>query len=230
MQPASNGLCARGPRWSGGLQRFTPSALLLSNIIAGDRDSSLDPGDPSDVLPSNDSRTVASAYAELNAPVSDTVELQAALRFDDYEEVGSTFNPKFGMRWQPREDLIFRASAGTGFRAPSLNDLHRPTVFGVTSSLITDPQCADVEGSIDFCTDQWPVERQSNPDLDPERSRQFSVGTVYEPSETFKIGLEYWYLQKKDVISTLGEQIIIESPELYNGLYIERDADGFISN
>jgi hypothetical protein len=32
------------------------------------------------------------------------------------------------------------------------------------------------------------------------------------------------------VISTLGEQIIIESPELYNGTYIERDEDGFISN
>ncbi len=211
-------------------QRFTPSALLLSNNIAGDRDSSLGPGDPSDILPSNDSRNVASAYAELNAPVSETLELQAALRFDDYEEVGSTFNPKFGVRWQPREDLIVRGSAGTGFRAPSLNDLHRPTVFGVTSSLITDPQCADAEGSIDFCTDQWPVERQSNPDLDPERSRQFSLGTVYEPSETFNIGLEYWHLQKKDVISTLGEQIIIESPELYNGLYIERDEDGFISN
>lgn len=134
------------------------------------------------------------------------------------------------MRWQPREDLIVRASAGTGFRAPSLNDLYRPTVFGVTSSLITDPQCVAAEGSIDLCTDQWPVERRSNPDLDPERSRQFSVGTVYEPSEQFNIGLEYWWLQKRDVISTLGEQIIIESPERYNGRYIERDSDGFITN
>lgn len=211
-------------------QRFTPSALLLSNNIAGDRDSTIPAGSPSDILATRDERDVASAYAELNAPITETIELQGALRFDNYEEVGSTFNPKFGVRWQPREDLIVRASAGTGFRAPSLNDLYRPTVFGVTSSLITDPQCADAEGSIDLCTDQWPVERRSNPDLDPERSRQFSVGTVYEPNEQFNIGLEYWWLQKRDVISTLGEQIIIESPERYNGRYIERDEDGFITN
>jgi iron complex outermembrane recepter protein len=32
------------------------------------------------------------------------------------------------------------------------------------------------------------------------------------------------------VISTLDEQIIIESPDQYNSTYIERDADGFISD
>ena len=211
-------------------QEFTPSALLLSNNIAGDRDSGLAPGQPSDILASRDERTVASAYAELNAPISETLELQGALRFDDYQEVGSTLNPKIGLRWQPREDFIVRASAGTGFRAPSLNDLHRPVVFGVTSSLITDPQCVAAEGSIDLCTDQFPVERRSNPDLDPERSEQFSVGMIWEPSTAFNVGIEYWNLRKKDVISTLGEQIIIESPGLYNGTYIERDADGFITN
>jgi len=210
-------------------QKFTPSALLLSNNIAGDRDSTLGPGQ-SRLVATDEDRNVFSAYAELNAPVTETLELQAALRFDDYSEVGSTVNPKFGMRWQPREDLIVRASAGTGFRAPSLNDLYRPTVFGVTSSLITDPQCATAQGNIDTCTDQWPVERRSNPDLDPETSTQFSLGTVYEPSNTFNIGLEYWWLQKEDVISTLGEQIIIESPALYNGTFIRRDASGFITN
>ncbi len=211
-------------------QNFDPSDLLQSNNIAGDRDSTLQPGDPPALVATRESRTIASAYAELNAPVSETVELQGALRFDEYEDVGSTFNPKFGVRWQPRADLVLRASAGTGFRAPSISDLYRPTIFGVTSSLITDPQCADAEGSIDLCTDQWPVERRSNPDLDPERSRQFSAGFVYEPSERFNLGVEYFWLQKRDVISTLGEQIIIENPDRYNGTYIERDEDGFISN
>ncbi len=211
-------------------QEFTPSALLLSNNIAGDRDSTIPVGGPSDIQATRDGRTIVSAYAELNAPVTETVELQGALRFDDYQDVGNTFNPKFGVRWQPSETLIIRGSAGTGFRAPSLNDLNRPTIFGVTSSLITDPQCAAAEGSIDLCTDQWPVERRSNPDLDPERSRQFSVGFVYEPSRQFNIGLEYFFLQKRDVISTLGEQIIIENPQRYNGTYIERDSDGFITN
>ncbi len=123
-----------------------------------------------------------------------------------------------------------RGSAGTGFRAPSLNDLRRPTIFGTTSSLITDPQCAAAEGSIDLCTDQFPIERRSNPNLDPERSRQLSLGAVYEPSAQFNIGIDYWLLQKRDVISTLGEQVIIENPARYNGTIIERDSDGFITN
>ena len=209
-------------------QRFTPSALLLSNNIAGDRDSS---GDNSDIVPTFREREVGSAYVEFVAPVTSTLELQAALRYDDYSGgVGDTTNPKFGLRWQPVESLLFRASAGTGFRAPSLDDLYRPTTFGTASSFLTDPECVAIEGSIDLCTDQWPVERRSNPNLKPETSTQYSAGTVYSPNELWSVGLDYWNIRKKDVISTLGEQIIIESPEKYDGTYIERDADGFITN
>ncbi len=211
-------------------QSFTPSALLLSNNIAGDRDSGAAAGSTTDLAATRDSRNIFSAYAEFALPFTETFEMQAALRFDDYQEVGSTINPKIGMRWQPSPDLVIRGSAGTGFRAPSLNDLNRPTVFGTTSSLITDPQCAAAEQSIDLCTDQFPTERRSNPNLDPERSTQFSFGAVYEPSRQFNIGADYWLLRKRDVISTLGEQVIIENPARYNGTIIERDADGFISN
>jgi iron complex outermembrane recepter protein len=211
-------------------QSFTPSALLLSNNIAGDRDSGLTAGSTTALSATRDSRNIASAYAEFAMPFTEQFEMQAALRFDDYQQVGSTFNPKVGFRWSPSDTLVVRGSAGTGFRAPSLSDLRRPTIFGTTSSLITDPQCVAAEGSIDLCTDQFPVERRSNPNLDPERSRQFSVGAVFEPSTQFNIGIDYWLLRKSDVISTLGEQIIIENPTRYNGTIIQRDADGFITN
>ena len=56
-----------------------------------------------------------------------------ALRWDHYSEVGNTTNPKIGLRWQPMQSLLLRASAGTGFRAPSLSDLKRPTIFGTTA-------------------------------------------------------------------------------------------------
>ena len=124
-----------------------------------------------------------------------------------------------------------RASAsGTGFRAPSLNDLNGPTTFGSASSFLTDPDCVKNGGSIDGCTDQWPVERRSNPNLKPEKSRQFSLGFVMEASKTFNFSVDYWNIRKTDVISTLGEQIIIGNPVAYNGTYIQRDADGFITN
>ncbi|MBZ2207682.1 TonB-dependent receptor [Massilia soli] len=210
---------------------FTPSALLLSNNIAGDRDSGLAAGDPVDLRATDDSRRVTSVFTEINAPLTKELELQAALRHDRYSEVGSTTNPKIGVRWQPVKALVLRGSAGTGFRAPSLSDLKRPTTFGSAASFLTDPQCVSTGlDTIDGCTDQYPVERRSNPDLKPEKSRQFSLGAVFEASKQTNLTLDYWSIRKTDVISTLGEQIIVDNPSKYNGTYIQRDGDGYISN
>lgn len=209
-------------------QRFTPSALLLSNNIAGDRNSS---GSTAGILPTSEGRNAAGAYVELLAPFTKTLEMQFALRGDHYSGgVGSTVNPKIGVRWQPATGLLIRASAGTGFRAPSLNDLYRPTTFGTASSFLTDPSCVAAGGSIDGCTDQFPVERRSNPNLKPEESRQFSAGLVFSPGDRYNVALDYWNIRKTNVISTLGEQIIIENPAAYNGVYIQRDSGGFITN
>jgi len=211
-------------------QLFTPSELLKSNNIAGDRDSTVPAGQPLEVETADNRRRVGSVFTEVSAPFTKELEMQFALRYDHYSEVGSTTNPKIGLRWQPAKALLLRASAGTGFRAPSLSDLKRPTIFGTSAGILTDPQCVQQEGSIDLCTDQWNVERRSNPDLKPEKSRQFTLGAVAELSKRANISLDYWDIQKKDVISTLGEQVIIENPAAYNGKYIERDEDGFISN
>jgi len=210
-------------------QSFRPSALLLSNNIAGDRDTGLTAGSTTDLRATDDSRNVSAAYLELVAPISKELEAQFALRHDRYSDVGSTTNPKLGLRWQPSKALLVRGSANTGFRAPSLSDLYRPTTFGSASSFLTDPQCAAIDG-IDLCTDQWPVERRSNPDLKPEKSRQFSLGAVFEPTAQLSLSVDYWNIGVKDVISTLGEQVIIDNSARYNGSYIERDSDGFITN
>ena len=122
-------------------QVFTPSALLKSNNIAGDRDSRMPAGDLIEVETSDNSRKVASVFTELVAPLTKELEMQFAVRFDHYSEVGNTTNPKIGLRWQPSPALLLRASAGTGFRAPSLSDLKRPTIFGTTAGILTDPQC-----------------------------------------------------------------------------------------
>lgn len=149
----------------------------------------------------------------------------------DYSQVGSTTNPKVGVRWQPEKSVLLRASAGTGFRAPSLSDLKRPTTYGSASSFLTDSQCVKSGlDTIDNCTDQYPVERRSNPNLKPEKSRQFSFGGVLEVGKAVTLGADYWSIRKSDVISTLGEQIIVENPAKYNGKYIQRDADGYITS
>ena len=205
---------------------FTPSALLLSNNIAGDRGTGT-----VTLKATDDKRRVYSVFTELNAPLTRTLEVQLAVRHDDYSQVGSTTNPKIGVRWQPAPSVLLRASANTGFRAPSLADLNRPTTLGTAASFLTDPECVSKKlDTINGCTDQWAVERRSNPDLKPETSRQFALGAMWDVSRQLNLSLDYWNIEKKDVISTLGEQIIVDSPAKYNAKYIQRDQDGFISN
>ena len=50
----------------------------------------------------------------------ESLELSLAGRYDDYSDFGDTTNPKVALRWSPIDSLAFRASWGTGFRAPSL--------------------------------------------------------------------------------------------------------------
>lgn len=222
-------------------QQFTPSALLLSNNVYGDRSAR---GDVP--LASSRSRNVYGAYTELVAPITRTVELGAALRYDHYQGVGSTVNPKADIRWQPTKQLVLRASMGTGFHAPSFTDLYAPTSAGSSPALLTDPGClaADPGNTPADCTDQWRVERQSNPNLKPEKSRQQSLGLVYEPNKSFSASVDYWRITNRNIISTLGEQVILgnlavyDKPNTYDddtltcnnvpGDFVCRDNDGVI--
>ncbi|MDP1125277.1 TonB-dependent receptor, partial [Klebsiella pneumoniae] len=83
---------------------------INSNLIAGDRGTSTDAsgvftGDPTRdrVVATSNSRNISSAYGELNVPVTKELEAQLALRYDNYSGVGSTTNPKLGIRWQPNK-------------------------------------------------------------------------------------------------------------------------------
>jgi iron complex outermembrane receptor protein len=190
---------------------FRPSALLVSDNIQGD-------SSPGEGQGSDNSRNAASAFAELRAPLSKELELQLALRTDWYEGVGSTTNPKVGVRYQPTAQLLLRASAGTGFRAPSLSDLYRPTVSGTTSTL-PDPVCmAENDNDLGYCADNYPTQRYSNSALKPERSRQFSLGTVIEPGKHWSFSADYWSILKTDLISEVGDDVILANLAKYGAL------------
>ena len=215
---------------------FTPSALINSNLIAGDRGTSTDSagvftGDPlrDRIVATSNSRSVSSAYGELNVPVTKELEAQLALRYDDYGGVGNTTNPKLGVRWQSSQRFLVRGSAGTGFRAPTISELYRPISFGSASASPTDPVCVAAGNTPTDCSGQPPVTRYSNPNLKPEKSKQMSFGVVFEPVKQVTLSVDYWDIRKSDVISDIGIQTIINNQTKYKRL-ITKDADGFITN
>ena len=151
-------------------------------------------------------RNVWAAFAEVNVPIVKNLEADVAVRYDDYQNVGSTTNPKLSVRWQPVRQLLLRGSVGTGFRAPSLIELFQPFQFGATGNQYDDPLRCPATGSPRDCNTQFTTRGGGNPALKPERSTQWSVGGVVEPVPGFSLGADYWHIRIKDVIGQPSEQ------------------------
>jgi iron complex outermembrane receptor protein len=170
----------------------------------------------------NASRNVFAMFAELNFPITRELEVAAALRYDRYSDVGSKTNPRISARWTPSRQVLLRASAGTGFRVPSLWDLHSAPSFGNTANSVSDPGCpaALIANEDSRCIDtQLSVRNIAAPDLKPETSKQWSAGILLEPAQGLSIALDYWRIEKKDQIGTVTGDAILANPAdltLYN--------------
>jgi iron complex outermembrane receptor protein len=199
---------------------FTPSALLLSDNINND-------SAPEGGRATSDSRTVQAVYGELLLPFTKEWQAQLSARYDHYQVVGGAASPKVGVTYTPAKTMLFRASAGRGFRAPSMSDLYRPTRVGATATLPDPVYCATVDNNYADCADNWSTRHYSNPDLKPERSRQYSVGMVLEPSKQVTMTLDYWNIKRTDLISEIGDDIILSNLAKYGDL-VHRDEDGLI--
>jgi len=205
---------------------FSSSAELKSNDIIGDRATS-----GALLADTSNKRNVKGIFAEISAPFTKQWEGQFALRHDSYDGVFnsstnftspslSTTNPKLSLSFRPDRTMLARASYGTGFRAPSISEMFRPLRAGITASFVRDP----VSGE----TNQLPIDRASNPDLRPEKSKQFSAGFVFEPSREWSGSVDYFSIRKTDIISEIGEETIFSNPIYYNDPTIVRRSGGFV--
>ncbi|MCV2367639.1 TonB-dependent receptor [Roseateles oligotrophus] len=202
-------------------QDYHQSEALAKDLILGETSQ----GPDADF---GHSRKVAAAFAEINAPITKELELQAALRYERYQVTGNATSPKLGLKYVPMKELLLRASAGAGFRAPSLSDLYRPVNQGTAATLV-DPVCLANDGNVTDCSDTWTTLTYSNTQLKPERSKQFSLGAVLEPRAGMSFNLDYWNIEKRDLISTLGVDSILANLDKYGGL-VHRDEDGVIDH
>jgi len=200
--------------------QFTPSALLLSDNINND-------AAPEGGRATSDSRDVAAVYGEVLVPFAKQWETQLSARYDHYENVGGATSPKIGLTYRPSDALLLRGSAGRGFRAPSMTELYRPTVYSSTATLPDPIYCATVENNYSDCADNWDTRRYSNDALKPERSRQFSLGAVFAAGKHVSASLDYWNIKRTNLISEIGDDIILGNLAKYGDL-VYRDEDGLI--
>ena len=164
--------------------------------------------------PVSGKRTVSAVFGELNVPFAKGFEANLAIRHDRYSDFGSTTNPKVSLRWQPSRQWLFRASAGSGFRAPGLDDLYAPQGLTNTGGNWDDPLYTAANGSctsIAFCNTQLTARQGGNAELEPEKAKQFSIGLVFEPTANVSIGVDYFDIRMKNAISFVsGDDILAD--------------------
>ena len=92
--------------------------------------------DPTPSTPIDPQNSVYAAYGELQAPVTDTIKVQLAARFEDYGgQTGSTFDPKVSVRWQIVPMFALRGSIKLG----GLNATIDYWNIGIGKGIVSDP-------------------------------------------------------------------------------------------
>lgn len=190
------------------------------------------------------SRNVSALFAEVDAPVTKELDLDFALRADDYSDFGSTVNPKASFRYQPTKTLMFRGSFNTGFRAPSLIDRYGYRLPGATTTTANkwdDPLlCPGVIGqpgtgkalpgysTTVVCNAKQNFQTGSNPNVLPEHAKDFTVGIVVEPVNNLTVSVDYWRIHLTDTIGSLSDSALFDNPAKY-AAYFVRNADGSLA-
>jgi iron complex outermembrane recepter protein len=203
---------------------YDPSAAIQTGDITGQGGNQ---------LPEDAARSVESAFVEVNMPVVHMLDADAAVRYDHYQGVGGTVNPKGSLKFQPVEWWLLRASAGSGFRAPSLTDLYAAQATSVTSNGTRDPiKCPTFDPNNSACSFQFSTVTGGNPNLKPEKSTTLTLGTVFEPVTNLSLGFDTFWIYLKDAIVVGGLPVatILQnaaSATQFSNL-ITRDANGNI--
>ncbi len=180
-------------------------------------------GDAAAIIPYGADRKAYGTFVEVNAPLFKGFELTGAVRYDKYDDVGDTTNGKVSFRWTPSSALLLRGSVGTGFKAPTVPQLKAASQsYGVTSSPYDcTAELSAVAASLGAqCQPngrQYDVVAGGNANLQPEKSRQASLGIVFEPTAGVSIGADLWWVGIRDAFGQISEQEAFDNPQRYIG-------------
>ncbi len=119
---------AIGYQWRASKYNNIPSAVEIAGdtwIGGTDKES-----------PTSGYREVDAYFLELAVPLLSNLELEMAVRREEFSTGQSSTDPKYGLTWAATDWLTLRATQGDAFIAPSLQQLLNPVTCGL--STVTD--------------------------------------------------------------------------------------------
>lgn len=151
---------------------------------------------PSDEI--KESRTNFGVFADVEADVTKSLLLAAALRFENYSDFGSTLTGKLASRLKLGKYIALRASASTGFRAPSLAQIN----FNSTFTNFVEGQPVEI---LLARNNSAVTKALGIPELKQETSTNFSFGFTATPTNNLSITIDGYYVKVKDRVVLTGQ-------------------------
>ncbi|NHZ64005.1 TonB-dependent receptor [Massilia sp. CCM 8694] len=173
-------------------------------------------------------RNVSAAFAELNAPLTKQLELNAAVRLDKVGDTDLSLVPKVGMRYEVNKRFMLRGTIANGFRAPNVAETGKVDLAAFRNSNVDPKRCAtanqlyaalktgttldqadalrarDVGCSVSFAS-----LTKGNAELEPEKSRSYNLGLVIEPLANLSLTFDYYHIERRNEISTRSTRQIL---------------------
>lgn len=186
----------------------TVRTALGAEYLTEEYDQTVDVGMASSPATSSErkiDRNVKSLFGELYIPlIGDAnasagvqeLELSISARYDNYNDVGSTTNPKIGLTYRPSDDMTVRASWGTSFHAPALADLAAPLQYSLFLP-ISPFRASDSPFVPDFFKPTFLLEGASD-GIKPENAETMSLGADWFVTDELRVQLTYWSVKYED--------------------------------
>lgn len=177
-------------------------------------------------------RRVMAAYTELMVPVTSDWDVNLGLRHDNYNDLGTTTNGKISSRWAINSQWTLRGALGTGFRAPTVGQTQLlSSNFRWATSSYTNPCTAELvalaaslksqQGQAGRCSKTaFDFYGNGNPDLQPEKSQQESLGIAFMPHTNLRVSMDYWRVKIHDAIASVSDAAVLQDPNAYKTNFI----------
>jgi iron complex outermembrane receptor protein len=143
------------------------------------------------------------AYVDTEANFTEAFMVQAAARFEDFDDFGSTANWKLTGRLQATDTLALRGAISTGFRAPTPG---QSNVTQVTTQFIG----GELRDTATLAPTNPISQRFGGKQLQPEESQSLSAGFVYS-NNPWLVTLDFYRIKVEDRIAQTGNFTITDA-------------------
>lgn len=143
-------------------------------------------------------RSNVGVYLDVEADITKKLLIDAAVRFENYSDFGSTLNGKLGARYEISEVFAVRGSVSTGFRAPSLAQKYFNSTF--TNFVNGQPVEVLLANNNSAVTQALGI-----PQLKQETSQNASLGITMKPASSLSVTVDGYYVKVKDRVVLTGQ-------------------------